>query len=208
MRRSVLTGCRLLETDCLKEGGRFSAAFVTLTLRPEVECGPGAIREFTNRVRQWYSRRGVAFRYVWTAELTKRGRLHYHALFWLPKGLTLPKPDRRGWWPWGWSRIERARHAGAYLAKYVSKGGASPKDYPKGFRIHGTGGLSAPSADERRWWLSPSWVREQVPIEHRPFRNPVGGGFVARVTGELLPSPYRVVGIAGGFVRLVRVTPP
>jgi len=203
MRRAVLTSCRLLDSDSRAGGGRYYSAFLTLTFRNSEEYSPECISDFIRHVRQWYSRRGVPFRYVWTAELTKRGCLHYHAVCWLPSGLTLPKPDKRGWWPWGMSRIERARHAGAYIAKYVSKGGGEKGAYPKGARIHGAGGLSAFAADERRWWLCPSWVRDECSVADRPFRA-IGGGFVLRATGLLLDSPWVVVGMANGFVRLAR----
>lgn len=205
MRQRVLTSCRLLETDTKGSGRGWYAAFLTLTFRESEDYRPDAMTDFLRLVRQWFSLRGVRFRYTWAAELTKRGRLHYHAVLWLPSGLTLPKPDKRGWWPYGMSRIERARHAGAYIAKYVSKGGGESSAYPKGARIHGAGGFSASAAVERRWWCCPSWVREVMPIDLEP-RRAVGGGFLSRISGEFLPSPYRVVGIAGGFVRLVKVT--
>lgn len=204
MRQNVMTSCRLMQEDCRREGGAWYAALLTLTFRDSADFSPRCISELLSHARKWFLRRGVRFRYSWVGELTKRGRLHYHVVLMLPKGLTLPKPDSRGWWSWGSSRIERARHAVAYIAKYASKGSGSASDFPKGARISGQGGLSATAADKRRWWLSPSWVRDQVSSSDRPFRN-VGGGFVARATGLLLPSPYVVLGVANGFVRLGRI---
>lgn len=206
MRSGVKTALRLLDSEARQSWkfGGYYFAFVTLTFAASEEFRADRISAFIHRVRSWYGRRGVSFRYTWVAELTKRGRLHYHALFALPNGLTLPKPDKRGWWPYGSSRIERARHAVAYLAKYASKGGSVRDAYPKGARIYGAGGLSAPAADEKRWWLSPKWVREGCEIEDRPFRAS-GGGFVLRATGEILSSPWAVVAVAGGFVRLAYI---
>jgi len=204
MRQAVLTSCRLLTTDAAVQDRGSYSAFITLTLAPGQEWEPGMMGAFIRRVRAWYFRRGVAFRYSWVAELTKKKRMHYHLLAWLPRGLTLPKPDNRGWWPFGSSNIQRARHAGAYISKYLSKGSISSSDYPSGARIYGAGGYSEKSRAEARWWRCPSYVREVASIADCPMRAK-GGGFLIRATGELLASPWGVVGIAGGIVRLVRL---
>ena len=58
--------------------------------------------------------------YVWVLELTKRGRPHYHVLFWLPKGVSMPKADKQGWWKHGMTRSGGHSPVG-YLCKYTSK---------------------------------------------------------------------------------------
>jgi len=202
MRRGVLTSCRLLESDAKAQDSKSFAVFGTLTLRDDVTWDGTMMKEFTHRIRSWCSRRGIPFRYTWSAELTKRKRLHYHFLVWLPRGLMLPKPDRQGWWSWGSTRVEKARCAGGYIAKYLSKVSADISHYPSGARIHGCGGLSGQSLLEARWWRCPSWVREKASSSDRPMRSS-GGGFVCRATGELLKSPWLVVGIASGILRMV-----
>lgn len=97
MKRRVLTGARLHQ----EQQPRFKAAMLTLTYREDGEWQPRHVSELLACVRKWVERRGVRFRYVWVLELTKAGRPHYHVLIWLPRGLTLPKPGKQGWWVHG-----------------------------------------------------------------------------------------------------------
>lgn len=201
MRKGVLNASRLI-TEGLQAGGfRWFPVMLTLTYREDIPWTPRHITTLLKAVREWSRRRGVSIPYVWVMELTQRERPHYHVMLWLPKGLTLPKPDKQGWWPWGHTRIERARKAVGYMAKYTSKGGDGSQ-FPKGARIHGCGGLKPDQRAERTWWSAPRWVRELWP-EWRDLPRPAkGGGWASRVTGELFRSPWRVF-MEGGrvFVR-------
>lgn len=192
MKRSTVTAARLITEDAVKGGFRWKAAMVTLTYRPGRSYTPRDVSEFLKRVRQWAARRGFDLRYVWVLELTKAGVPHYHVVLWLPKGLSMPKPDKQGWWPHGHTRIEWARNAVGYIAKYASKG-CDVASLPSGARICGSGGLSDEARNERAWWLSPGWVRETWTPSDRPRRASGGvGGWVSTVTGDWLPSPWRV----------------
>ena len=97
---------------------------LTLTYRPDADWAPGQISSVVRHIRQWLARKGHEMRFVWGQEFTKKGRPHYHLLLWLPLGLTIPKPDKQRWWPWGMTKIEWARNAVGYIAKYASKGDA------------------------------------------------------------------------------------
>ncbi len=55
---------------------------------------------------------------------------------------------------------------------------------------------------ERRWWLSPAWVRREYAISDDP-RRAEGGGYVSAVTGERIYSPF-LVGYYGGALCLFR----
>ena len=66
--------------------------------------------------------KGIFIHYVWVLELTKRGRPHYHVLFWLPRGISMPKADKQGWWRHGMTNTVPARSPVGYLCKYTSKG--------------------------------------------------------------------------------------
>lgn len=190
MRRTVRTAAELHRDEAQVGGRRYKAAMVTLTYAPEVEWLAGQITAFVRAVRAYLARRRLACRFVWVLELTKAGRPHYHVLFWLPKGLTLPKPDRRGWWPHGSTRIEWARSPVGYLAKYTSKG-ADEGELPKGARLAGVGGLSREARIERTWRLLPAWVREVFGRDDRPIRAP-GGGWLSRLTGDWEPPRWRL----------------
>ena len=152
---------------------------------------PNHMSEFIRHIRQYLKRRGHEFRYTWVMEHGKKtGRVHYHLLIWLPRGQTLPKPDKRGWWKHGYTKIEWVKHAVGYIAKYATKadGLVKPED---GARMHGNGGLTDNALLEARWWKLPAWVREIVKIEDKAKRKE-GGGILVQETGEILISPWEV----------------
>lgn len=190
MKHGVLTSARLHEEDLQQRKARYRRAMVTLTYRNTDDWRADDVSYFMRLVRQWCKRRRIDVRYVWVAELQKRGAVHYHIIFWLPIGVTLPKPDKQGWWPHGMTRIEWVKRPVAYLAKYVSKG--EDKKFPKGCRIHAFGGLSESGRNERCWWLMPTWVKEIADIDDKP-RRAKGGGIVLKSTGEIVKSPWKVI---------------
>lgn len=195
MKKSVITGARLHE-ETRQRGFRVKPAFLTLTYRAEVEWEPLHMSQLLKRIREHLRRRGCKyFRYVWVMELTKAGKPHFHAMIWLPKGITLPKPDKQGWWPHGMTEIKWAKKAVGYMAKYASKGWADENGkahaLPEGARICAVGGLNADQRNEKAWWSSPVWVRDLWGMDDRPRRT-VGGGWMALRTGEWRPSPYEV----------------
>lgn len=196
MKHGVVTGARLHDESYSKGGFRSKAAMLTLTYRPEVVWSPRHVSELVRHIRQWCHRRGFVFRYVWVLELTKAGKPHYHLLIWLPKGVTLPKPDKQGWWKHGFTRIEWARKAVGYIAKYASKG-LDEANFPKGARIHACGGLLPDASIERSWWLAPTWVRKVWPEPCYMVRPCMGGGWCSKLTGELVHSPWDVLFLHG-----------
>lgn len=205
LRFAVLTAARLH----VQQRSRWRVAMLTLTYRDGVEWGPGQVSAIVRHIRQWLARKGIGMRHVWVQEFTKRGKPHYHMLLWLPLGITLPKPDKRGWWPWGMTRIEWARNAVGYIAKYASKADSLHRP-AKGARMHGSGGLDGDAKLEQRWWKLPSWLRGdgQLPCpagrvmpSDRVRRAPTaaGGGFIHPDTGECYRSPW-IVFFRGGDV--------
>lgn len=166
------------------------------------------VSQYVDRVQKWARRQGAGrLPFEWVAELQERGAVHYHVLWWLPRRLMLPKADKRGWWSHGSTRTERARCGGAYLAKYASKIESKSGEFPRGLRLFGQGGLDAARRAIRRWWLLPAWVREAWGVEHSPRRCP--GGYVSRLTGEVLRSPWLLVGRASdwSYIAIAEVSP-
>lgn len=206
MRRSVLTTARLM-TEQLQGGGfRWKAAMVTTTYRDDVEWEPRHISRMLAALQAYAMRAfGRRLPYEWVGELTKRGRLHYHLIVWLPKGRCLPKPDKRGWWPHGSTRIEWVRSAIGYVSKYASKGDAG-FGFPKGARISGWGGLEVALRQVRSWWMLPSWLRG-VCTHDEGFRRAPGGGWYSPATGEHIASPFVLVGISRTGARIQQVGP-
>lgn len=197
MKLSTITAARLLGQSVLRGGFRGRWAFVTLTYAEAGGWNPAHIRGFMRRVRDWFRERGERSRYVWVAEIqTERFRasgeaaVHYHCLIWVRRGLTLPKPDRRGWWAHGSTNIQAARNAVGYIAKYASKGDLDAK-LPKGLRLHGCGGLEGAERAEWRWWKLPRYVRDaglMASVLDVPRR--VRSGWVFPETGIFLQSPW------------------
>lgn len=194
LRRSVLSAAHLFQQQW-SGFRRPGIAMLTLTYRDVNAFEPRHISELLKRIRQWLQRRKKRFMYVWVAELQQRGALHYHVLIWLPRGLTLPKPDKQGWWSHGSTRIEWARKPVGYLCKYVSKfdveGGL-----PKGARLHGAGGFSKASQSIRQWLNLPTWLKSFAGVGSR-FVRIKGVGLVDRDSGVCMPSPWRVSCRAG-----------
>ena len=197
MKKTVINSARCLRDGLQASGAQFRMAMVTLTYAEVAAWRPNHLSRFFGSVRKYFSRRGLRPRYVFVAELLGRGAVHYHVLFFLPRGLTLPKPDKQGWWPHGSTRIEWAKKAVGYLAKYVSKLVQKECAFPRGLRISGAGGLDADSRNECRWWKLPSYVREMWALRDYPARV-AGGGFVSLASGEWIASRYRFLGLRGG----------
>lgn len=197
-RQAIITRARLLDTELQSEGFPYWCAFLTLTYRDIGGWSARDVTTFNKRLRDHLSRRGYRCPYVWCAELQKRGAVHFHQLVFLPDGLMLPKPDQCGWWTHGMTKVERARCAVSYIAKYAGKM-RTELDFPRGLRLTGAGGLSPESRAEARWWLLPRYVREAFP-QGTPIVKAPGGGFANAETGEVVQSPYRFVRASKGAV--------
>ena len=208
MKSGVMTATRLItsELEAIK-GIRYRPWMITPTYRPGVEYSPRHISSLLGLLRKWASRHDFILRYVWVAEIQgKRFNkgdallgecVHYHLLVWVPARLTLPKPDKQGWWRHGMTQRILVNKPISYMLKYASKGGAI--SFPPGLRLHGCGGLSDSARSERTWWLLPRWVRSLWSISDCP-RRAASGGFVLRSTGEWFPSIWRVVVNAGNVM--------
>ena len=162
------------------------------------------INEYVRKVKYWYKTlTGEKLRYVWVAELQGRGVIHYHAVFWLRKGVTMPKADKRGWWPHGMTKTERAHKPIGYLMSYLSKiETKNVQEFPHGARIYGIGGLDKSGRDCKRWVLWPSYVQGNAAAGD-PFKPAKGGGFVNHHSGEFLQAEWAATG--AGFRNFVRV---
>lgn len=193
-RYATLTGSRLH----MAERPNWAGTFVGLTYADEDGYNPKDISVYMGKVRKWCDKHGIECRYVWVAEMQKRGVIHYHLIIFHPKRLNFPKPDKSGMWPHGSSnRRVGIKRAAAYMAKYMSKGDAAA--FPKGARTYGCGGLDGTGKVEMRYWKLPTWVRDIVnpsrpeiltEIPNVPKR--VLGGFASVETGEFYASPWQV----------------
>jgi hypothetical protein len=172
---------------------------VTTTYAKDGVWEAGHIRQALHRMREWGRRAGVKLRYTWVLELTRRGRPHYHLLVFMPRHLHLPKLDKRGWWPHGMTKVEVARNAVGYLAKYASKafGACDPESgmeylFPRGARISGGTLVDLVDRPEWRYWCAPKWARDRVP-ELTDLRREVGG-YIEPDTGQFHHTPWRYLG--------------
>jgi len=208
MRRGVLASARLIQAGMQQGGRRYRCAMITLTYRADVDWSPNHIAGYLKAVREW-ARRGskyrksFALRYVWVLELTEAGKPHYHVLFWLPRGVTLPKSDNRGWWSHGSTRSEWARSPIGYLVKYASKGAywSEAQYLPSGARLWGSGGLTRVQLVTRAWYMAPRWVRDLVPAGDGVQRGK-GGWWRNLATGWGYRSPW-LVDVNRGVLRWI-----
>lgn len=193
MRRVVIASAEGSRDFLGRGSGRYDVVLVTLTYRPTETWRAEQIALYIQAVKDWARRLPgkVRLRYQWVIELTQRGVPHYHILWWLPHGLRLPKPDASGAWPYGLSRIERARNAVGYLVKYATKGETGVYTLPKGCRLFGVGGgLEAEKLATHRAGL-PMWLYERLESDSRG-RRVARVGWIDCGTGEIHQSPFEV----------------
>lgn len=188
-RQTRMRRCVVAHADSCKviPDYRTDAILLTTTYAPDSEWSPRHMSELMSHIRKYCARKGVQLRYQWVIELTKRGVPHYHVLMWVPHGFRLPKPDDRGWWPHGSTRIELARKAVGYLVKYASKGG-DDMPIPDGARLFGVGGEPAARFAAHRAGL-PKWLNAIASPGTRVMRH-TGVGWVEQDTGVVHTSPY------------------
>jgi hypothetical protein len=209
MKVGVSNAARLIHRQAHQERHcqRWNLKFITLTYADPRGWRAKHIASFVNAVVMWCRRNGVRARFVWVAELQKRGAVHYHMVLWLPKGKFLPPYEvgsNHRWWPHGFMHMQTAQSPVGYLVKYASKANAaSASQFPQGARMFGHGGLSKEGREEVRYWRSPIWVRDALPGT-ADIRK-VSGGYVDKHTGEFLASPWRVYVGPGGEVWAYRV---
>jgi hypothetical protein len=190
-RKSILNASRLMTKRLQAQRVRYKCVLVTLTYRKTDEWAPKHISAYIHLVRKYLGKRGHDLMGVWKLEMQKRGAVHYHVLLWLPKGVTLPFADKQGWWKHGASNQVWVKNAYGYCAKYIGKDEHGM--IPKGARMFSLLGLEAMEKREVRWWNSPAYVRESWGIEHDARRAP-GGGWLSRLTGEVLQSGWQFSG--------------
>jgi len=202
--KSISCAGDLLRVGVDDRGRRLSGIFGTLTYRPDVEWSPGQVSGLMRHLRQWCARRSVSLRLVWVAEQHKSGRVHYHFIAFLPRWLSLPKPDKAGWWPHGMTQLQRLRKQSVgYLIKYATKCGEVAAPWPKGCRLHGHAGLDGKQRQRRTWWVLPKYIREQC-TEFMCVRRAKGGGWLSPVTGQWWPAwcgPYQQSPVGAGVVQ-------
>lgn len=207
MRFTVCRAATLLQEETKARKLKRRVAMLTLTYRQGVDWEPGHISALIRHL-DMYARRhlGGPVPIVWVAELTKAGRVHYHLALWLPRGRTLPKPDSQGWWQHGMTRIEWARFAPGYLAKYATKG--SEGDFPAGLRLYGLCGLPRGIRGQLAFEKLPAWTKDEAKATpaHGLVRAERGGGFIVQaLDGQRLHSPWAVVAVSKAGVRITRV---
>ena len=187
--RCVLYTAGVLQSFYTEQRYSFRVAMLTLTYSPHVEWRRNHISALTSHVSKWAKRRTFTVAYLWVMELHKSGLPHYHVLFWLPRGHTLPMPDKQGWWPHGHTNITWARKPVPYIAKYASKLRSSVGSFPKNARIYGCGGLPSKVRDQLTWLKAPAWLRQYVPSDHIVKRE-TEGWWLDKTSGIRYRTPY------------------
>ena len=193
MRRVTLASADATQAVLTSGGNRFVAALVTLTYRSDGLWSGKHISDYCRRVRERAAAMGVCLRYHWVLELTKRGRPHYHVLWWMPPDYRLEKADQVGDWRWGFTNTEKARRPVGYLVKYASKGGDSCQigAIPKGARLHGNGGGNRHERHVAHRAGLPMWLDASLHADDRARRVP-RIGWMGTQSGEIFPSPFRL----------------
>jgi hypothetical protein len=93
LQKTVRVSAQVIQENLQDNKVRFKTAMVTLTYRDDVHWTARQVTSYIKCVMSWARRRGLSIHYVWVLELTKKGRPHYHVMWWLPRGVTMPKAD-------------------------------------------------------------------------------------------------------------------
>lgn len=191
LRRTVPAVGRAIQEVALAGGVRTRPWLLTLTYRPGVEWAPKHVSGLLDCLRKWGLRQRISIPYLWVAEMQNRGAVHYHIILWLPVRLTLPKPDKQGWWPYGMTNTKRANKPINYAMKYASKGDGVA--FPRGLRLSGYGGLTAPGRAIRYWLCLPRWIHARLRSGYQRITRLPGGLWLLEETGELWRSAWQFV---------------
>lgn len=203
LRRNIGVAAKLHEISLPIGKKNHNVVMVTLTYRVD-SWQPFHISRYTDAVRKWMHRRtGEKLKYLWVAEMQKRGVIHYHVLFWMPRGVTMPKADKQGWWPHGSSRTEKAVAPVKYAMKYASKLD-SKEGFPYGARTYGVGGLVEADRGARRWFNFPAFIKARASVADRWDRS-LGGGWLERATGQIWPSEWGLCRLSKFNISIVRI---
>ena len=198
-----------------KSKGKYMPVFITLTYREQKLWDKRDISALLAKYRKHFTSGGKKakmpledFRYVWVAELQKRGVIHYHICIWLPRFMRLRdlKPDEMGWWEHGFSNVTAVKKSVfAYLKKYLGKTATKGLDsegntiwhtFPKGARIYGAGGLTRLERVRTAYKLLPQWIKGIFKDDTTPIRRELGG---FRQNKTMVMSPYECYDVVTPF---------
>lgn len=182
------------------------AWMVTLTYVGVDDWRADHISAASEQYRRHCARKRVPCRYLWVAELQKRGAVHYHLIAWLPKGVSMPHWDRttttaggrrvKAFWSHGMTNVEQARTGVGYLMKYLSKLD-DVTAFPPHLRLYGVGGLTPQARLIRGWYNLPEWAKREYGVGD--LRR-IGSLLVVVETGEVVPAMYTRKFIPGGIL--------
>jgi hypothetical protein len=199
LKKGVWFAGRLHGSMAHKPGHRPDVAyFVTLTYVGVNDWSAEHLTRATDAYRRHCKRFSVPARYLWVAELQKRGAVHYHLVAWLPRGVSMPKWDKShtapsgrevsAFWSHGMTNTQKVKSsATAYLMKYLSKCSEFFR-FPDGLRLFGVGGLDPQSRAVRSWSNLPEWAK----CEHGVGElRRCGSTLVIAETGEIVEPVWR-----------------
>lgn len=198
MQAGVRASARMIADDLQAANVRYRSALITTTYRDGAAWDRRDISRLLTHYRKWAERRGAWVRYVWTLELTRKGRPHYHVVLFLPRGVTPPLPDKQGWWSKGCTNAQWARSPVGYISKYASKG--TNGELPSGARLWGCSALGAAGRCRLLWHLAPFWLRRLIPHDEGVKR--LKSWWVNATTGWSYLSPWVIDKVAGGVLTL------
>jgi len=191
MRRVVIRTADAAREVAELGGFRVQALLVTLTYADGALWRSRDVAQYIHRTRKWLNRRAIRASYQWVIELTKRGRPHYHVLWWVPVDTRLPMPDRSGHWEHGLSRIEAAYKPVGYLVKYATKGDIEAGQMPRGARLFGAGSSDEAIRHARHRAGLPAWLHDATGDDVKVSRVR-RVGWTERETGLIHSSPFSV----------------
>lgn len=90
---------------------------VTLTYRDLGAFRAEHLLEFVQAFREWADYKRCPPRYVWTREVQRDGRQHFHVAIALPRGCLVPLTEMTRWWPHGHLNVFKHSFPVAYVLR-------------------------------------------------------------------------------------------
>lgn len=115
---------------------KYRMVHVTLTYAEMDTWAKGDLSQYINSLRGFLKESLVAFCWIGGMQLPRRA-LHYHVVIVVPIGTNVPKPDKRGHWKHGMTKM-RTWKSMRYFMRYFEKF-HELEAYPKGYRLVGYG---------------------------------------------------------------------
>lgn len=164
---------RIINANIGQYGREFTAKFVTLTFKnhiADLKMAHCMFDKYTKRLNyRVYGSKRALLQYTAVPEFTKRGRVHYHVIYYnLPY---LKASDLESLWGNGFVKINKIDHVdnvGAYICKYMAKDADDSRFHGNKLYFNSRGLFKPEEITDKKVVES---VRDSLPVDKLRYSN-------------------------------------